>query len=65
MSEEIPGGGKSDARQRQQHARRNARQDETLRPAYRRVMHRAHVEAQLRRLAKDALPAPPSGRSDE
>ena len=64
MSEETPDG-KSDARQRERHAGRNARQDETLHPAYRRVMHRAHVEAQLRRLAKDAPPDPPSGRSDE
>ena len=46
MSKETSGDGKSDARQRE-HARRNAHQEEILFPAYRRVMHRAHVEAQL------------------
>ena len=64
MSEEFSGAGKSDGRQRE-HARRNARQEEILFPAYRRVMHRAHVEAELRRLANDAPTGPASEPSDE
>lgn len=64
MSKETSGVSKSDARERE-HARRNARQEELLLPAYRRLMHRAHVEAQLRLRTKDGPTAAASGRPHE
>ena len=59
MADEVSSTDTTDARERE-YARRDALQEKILRSAYQRGLHRAYVEAALRRTGHDVLDSQPS-----